>query len=64
MTEKKLNEIIIEKFEDYNGLNLYAVKTINPDNPFRTILLMRCKSLELAENWAYKLAYSVKYINI
>lgn len=58
--KKKNNEAKIEKYTDSKGNTIFAVKILNIDT-LNWLTMMRTKSLDVAEAWAYKIAYSVSY---
>lgn len=58
--KKKNNEAKIEKYTDSKGNTIFAVKILNLDT-LNWLTMLRTKSLDVAEAWAYTIASSVSY---
>ena len=58
--KKKNNEAKIEKYFDVKGNTIFAVKILNLET-MNWLTVLRCKNIDVAESWAYEIAYSVSY---
>lgn len=58
--KKKYNKAKIEKCFDVNGNIIFSVKAYNVDT-MDWLTVVTCKDIDVAECWAYGIAYSVFY---